>query len=284
MIQINRHQQKSTEINRHQHINTSFNGLLWLCFDFGYWKPLKTPNLQDLARSLKYAVLCEEVREKDRALPKMIIDANDLSFFFGNLDFLWQSTKIKKHQKHRTKHRTNAQNDIAMIGVWSSESDLPPLEERRISATVFINWTPVYLQVTERTDRFFCRQKHWKQLRWQVRVLPAAMSSVLEFKDFQNTFFKPLFHRVDHSFLNFNISIFNIYNFTYFFRPPNLHVSSFLQDLGRHSVVHFHRVCHTIYDLLRPMSQCPEDRKDSTDTTDIWQIDSPVIRFFSKHS
>lgn len=56
-------------------------------------------------------------------------------------------------------------------------------KERRISATVFINWTPVYLQ---------------------VRVLPAAMSSVLEFK-----------------------------------------------DLGRHSVVHFHRVCHTIYDLLR---------------------------------
>ena len=206
---INRNQQKSTDIN------TSFNGLLWLCFDFGYWKPLKTPNLQDLARSLKYAVLCEEVREKDRALPKMIIDANDLSFFwkFGFSMTIHQNKKNTRNTEQNTErtHRTTLR--------WS-ESDLPPLEERRISATVFINWTPVYLQVTERTDRFFCRQKHWKQLRWQVRVLPAAMSSVLEFKDFQNTFFKPLFHRVDHSFLQFQHLNFQYLQFHILFPAP----------------------------------------------------------------
>ena len=122
MIQINRHQQKSTDINRHQHINTSFNGLLWLCFDFGYWKPLKTPNLQDLARSLKYAVLCEEVREKDRALPKMIIDANDLSFFwkFGFSMTIHQNKKNTRNTEQNTErtHRTTLR--------WS-ESDLPNL-------------------------------------------------------------------------------------------------------------------------------------------------------------
>eukprot|EP00435_Cladocopium_sp_Y103_P045373 s972_g13.t1 len=78
-------------------------------------------------------------------------------------------------------------------------------KERRISATVFINWTPVYLQ---------------------VRVLPAAMSSVLEFK-----------------------------------------------DLGRHSVVHFHRVCHTIYDLLgrrflRGQAEDSEDDESNFSSTE----------------
>lgn len=97
---------------------------------------------------------------------------------------------------------------------------------------------------------------------------PVSWSS----RTFKTPFSSHFFTELIIVFYNFNISIFNIYNFTYFFRPPNLHVSSFLQDLGRHSVVHFHRVCHTIYDLLRPMSQWPEDRKDSTDTTDIWQI------------
>lgn len=127
MIQINRHQQKSTEINRHQHINTSFNGLLWLCFDFGYWKPLKTPNLQDLARSLKYAVLCEEVREKDRALPKMIIDANDLSFFFWKFGFsmtIHQNKKTPETQNKTQNERTERHCDdrSLIFRIWSSSA------------------------------------------------------------------------------------------------------------------------------------------------------------------
>jgi len=70
-------------------------------------------------------------------------------------------------------------------------------KERIISATVFINWSPVYLQ---------------------VHVRPADSSSMLEFK-----------------------------------------------DLGRHSVVHFHRVCHTIYDLFRQRFLRGQHRDDSQD-------------------
>ena len=140
------------------------------------------------------------------------------------MDFLWQSTiKKTKHQKHRRKHRGNAQNDIA---IWS-ESDLPNLIFSRNGGFLLPSSSigpqstcrsrvtnieldygknyrkTLYLMVKAMVScRFSLNPIQWNEqlvaksstgstapIR-QVRVLPAAMaamSSVLEFKDFVKT-------------------------------------------------------------------------------------------------